>query len=130
MTEGSFSSIFRRHDVSAKCRSCAARIWGHHPHVIQPAEWIQPPAGSVPSSLPQGKPAGGSTLVLYSLGNALFDQGGLADTRRSALALVELDENGVRSARAVPFVIDVQHSRVQAADDQVAQAILEHLKLK
>ncbi|MBA4380517.1 MAG: hypothetical protein C0393_07585 [Anaerolinea sp.] len=108
----------------------AALIWGHHPHVIQPAEWIQPPAGSAPSSPPQGKPAGGSTLVLYSLGNALFDQGGLADTRRSALVLVELDENGVRSARAVPFEIDIQHSRVQAADNQVAQAILEHLNLK
>ncbi len=100
----------------------AALIWGHHPHVIQPAEWIQPPAGS--------EPAGGSTLVLYSLGNALFDQGGLADTRRSALVLVELDENGVRSARAVPFVIDIQHSRLEAANDQVAQVILERLGLK
>lgn len=108
----------------------AALIWGHHPHVIQPIEWIQPPASSAPSSPSQGKPAGGSTLVLYSLGNALFDQRGLADTRRSALVLVELDENGVRSARAIPFVIDVQHSRVQAADDRVAQAILERVGLK
>jgi poly-gamma-glutamate synthesis protein (capsule biosynthesis protein) len=105
-------------------------IWGHHPHVLQPAAWIQPPAGSAPSSPPQGKPAGGSTLVLYSLGNALFDQGGLADTRQSALVLVELGENGVQSAHAIPFEIDIQHSRVQAADDQAAQTILEHLKLK
>ncbi|MDP2976316.1 MAG: hypothetical protein Q8N45_08920, partial [Anaerolineales bacterium] len=59
-----------------------------------------------------------------------FDQGGLADTRRSALVLVELDENGVRSARAVPFVIDIQHSRLEAANDQVAQVILERLGLK
>ena len=108
----------------------AILIWGHHPHVLQPAEWIQPPAGSAPSSPPQGKPAGGSTLVLYSLGNALFDQGGLADTRQSALVLVELGENGVQSAHAIPFEIDIQHSRVQAADDQAAQTILEHLKLK
>ena len=109
----------------------AALIWGHHPHVIQPAEWIQPPAGSDPSGFAlRTGPAGGSTLVLYSLGNALFDQGGLADTRRSALVLVELDENGVRSARAVPFVIDIQHSRLEAANDQVAQVILERLGLK
>jgi poly-gamma-glutamate synthesis protein (capsule biosynthesis protein) len=108
----------------------AVLIWGHHPHVLQPAEWMQPPAGSAPSSPPQGKPAGGSALVLYSLGNALFDQGGLADTRQSALVLVELDENGVRSAHVIPFEIDIQHSRVQAADEQVAQEILEHLKLK
>ena len=105
-------------------------IWGHHPHVLQPAAWIQPPAGSAPSSPPQGKPAGGSTLVLYSLGNALFDQGGLADTRQSALVLVELSENGVQSAHAIPFEIDIKHSRVQAADDQAAQTILKHLKLK
>ena len=108
----------------------AALIWGHHPHVIQPAEWVQPPAGSTHSSPPQSKPAGGSTLVLYSLGNALFDQVGLADTRQSALVLVELDENGVRSAHAIPFEIDVQHSRVQAADEQAAQTILERVGLK
>jgi len=107
----------------------AILIWGHHPHVLQPAEWIQPPAGSAPSSPPQGKPAGGSTLVLYSLGNALFDQGGLADTRQSALVLVELDEDGVRSAHAIPFEIDIQHSRVMEADEQVTQAILEQLGL-
>jgi len=108
----------------------AILIWGHHPHVLQPAERIQPPAGSTPSSPPQGKPAGGSALVLYSLGNALFDQGGLADTRQSALVLVELDENGVRSVRAIPFEIDVPHSRVQATDEQATQIIFEHLELK
>jgi poly-gamma-glutamate synthesis protein (capsule biosynthesis protein) len=108
----------------------AILIWGHHPHVLQSAEWIQPPAGSPPSPPPQSKPVGGSTLVLYSLGNAMFDQGGLADTRQSALVLVELGENGVRSVHAIPFEIDIQHSRVQAADNQVAQAILEQMGLK
>lgn len=92
----------------------AILIWGHHPHVLQPAEWFND----------------GKTLILYSLGNALFDQGGLADTRQSALVLVELGKKGVRSAHIIPFEIDIQHSRVQAADEQVAQAILEHLKLK
>jgi poly-gamma-glutamate synthesis protein (capsule biosynthesis protein) len=97
----------------------ASLIWGHHPHVLQPAEWIRPPAGS--------EPARGANLVLYSLGNALFDQGGLADTRQSALVLVELDENGVRGAHAIPFVIDVSRSRVMAADEQTAPVILERL---
>ena len=92
----------------------AILIWGHHPHVLQPVEWFND----------------GKTLILYSLGNALFDQGGLADTRQSALVLVEMDENGVRSAHAIPFEIDIQHSRVMEADEQAAQAILEHLKLK
>lgn len=100
----------------------ATLIWGHHPHVLQPTEWIHLPAGS--------EPAGRSALVLYSLGNALFDQGGLADTRRSALVLVELDENGVVNAHAIPFIIDIPHSRVQAADDLAAQSISERLGLK
>jgi len=92
----------------------AILIWGHHPHVLQPAEWFND----------------GKTLILYSLGNALFDQGGLADTRQSALVLVELGENGLRSAHAIPFEIDIQHSRVQATDEQVAGVILERLRLK
>ena len=64
-------------------------IWGHHPHVLQPAKWI------------------GQTLVLFSLGNALFDQYGLESTRQSALVLVTLNMRGVTESEAVPFVIDV-----------------------
>jgi poly-gamma-glutamate capsule biosynthesis protein CapA/YwtB (metallophosphatase superfamily) len=99
----------------------AALIWGHHPHVLQPAEWIQPPAGS--------EHAGGSTLVLYSLGNALFDQGGLNDTRRSALALVTLDADGVTAVQAIPFEIDVVHSRLVAPEAETAEKILERLNI-
>jgi poly-gamma-glutamate synthesis protein (capsule biosynthesis protein) len=97
----------------------AALVWGHHPHVLQPAEWIYPPVGS--------EPAGGSTLVLYSLGNALFDQGGLADTRQSALVLLTLDADGVKKVEAVPFEIDVVHSRLVAPDEETAEGILERL---
>lgn len=109
----------------------AILIWGHHPHVLQPAEWIgpEPCEGSDPAATPQDRPSQGCTLVIYSLGNALFDQGGLADTRHSALVLVELDEDGIRSAHAIPFEIDIQHSRVMEADEQVAQAILGQLGL-
>jgi poly-gamma-glutamate synthesis protein (capsule biosynthesis protein) len=99
----------------------AALVWGHHPHVLQPAEWIYPLAGS--------EPAGGSTLVLYSLGNALFDQGGLADTRQSALVLVTLNAQGVKSAQAVPFAVDVVESRVVQPDAKTADEILERLNL-
>jgi hypothetical protein len=99
----------------------AALVWGTHPHVLQPAEWIKPPAGS--------QPAGGSTLVLYSLGNALFDQPGLADTRRSALVVVEMGRRGVQSVRLVPFVIDVGRSRVVAPDAATAAIIRDRLNL-
>jgi hypothetical protein len=90
----------------------AALIWGHHPHVLQPAEWS----------------SDRRALVLYSLGNALFDQHGLADTRRSALALVTLDPNGVVDYRAIPFMIDVPNSRVVEADPASAQVIMKYFK--
>ncbi|HEY5158779.1 MAG TPA: CapA family protein, partial [Anaerolineales bacterium] len=44
----------------------AVLVWGHHPHVLQPVEWIET--------------ARGKALILYSLGNTLFDQVGLSDT--------------------------------------------------
>jgi poly-gamma-glutamate synthesis protein (capsule biosynthesis protein) len=101
----------------------AALVWGHHPHALQPAAWIgtQPYEGS--------KPSQGCTLVLYSLGNALFDQGGLDDTRQSALVLVTLDADGVESAHIVPFEIDVLNSRVVQPDAETAEKIRDRLNL-
>lgn len=93
----------------------ASLIIGTHPHVLQPAAWIET--------------ARGKTLVLYSLGNALFDQPGLPDTRQSALLLVSLDPHGVRSAVALPFEIDVPHSLILQPDAQTAQMIQERLQI-
>jgi poly-gamma-glutamate synthesis protein (capsule biosynthesis protein) len=98
----------------------AALVIGTHPHVLQPAEWIKPGTRGTVSR---------DTLVLYSLGNALFDQPGLPDTRQSALVLVKLDAGGVSSAHAVPFIIDVPHSRVVAPDEQSSHQILNRLHL-
>ena len=93
----------------------AALVVGSHPHVLQPAGWI---------STAQGK-----TLVLFSLGNALFDQAGLPDTRQSALVLVTLDSHGVRSVQVTPFEIDPADSRILPADPQVAAQIRLKLAL-
>ncbi len=90
----------------------AALIWGHHPHVLQPAEWIND----------------GQTLALYSLGNALFDQYGLENTRRAALVLVTLDSHGVEKLKVIPFVINVPTSRIVEAEQADAQAIMEYFK--
>lgn len=90
----------------------AALIWGHHPHVLQPAEWT----------------ADGKTLVLYSLGNALFDQYGLESTRRSALVLVTLDAHDVEKFRAIPFLIDFRNSRVVEAEQSDVQFIMQYFK--
>jgi poly-gamma-glutamate synthesis protein (capsule biosynthesis protein) len=87
----------RQHEIAAALSEAGASlVWGHHPHVLQPAVWIE----------------GDKTLVLYSLGNALFDQYGLAGTRQSALVLVTLGVQGVESFEAVPFAIDVAHSQI------------------
>ncbi len=93
----------------------AALIWGHHPHVLQPVEWIQT--------------ARSKTFVLYSLGNTLFDQGGLEDTRRSALVVVTLDANGVTGVRAVPFEIDILNSRVVQPDAETAEQIQDRINI-
>lgn len=90
----------------------AALIWGHHPHVLQPAEWIND----------------GKTLVLYSLGNALFDQYGLDNTRRSALVLVTLASHGVEKFDVIPFSIDISKSRIVEAKQADTQIILRYFK--
>jgi len=90
----------------------ATLIWGHHPHVLQPAEWIHD----------------GKTLVLYSLGNALFDQYGLGATRRSALVLAKLDSSGVQELEIIPFLIDLQDSRIVEAGPEDARVIMNYFK--
>jgi len=101
--------------AQAFARAGAALIWGHHPHVLQRVDWIES--------------EGRKTLILYSLGNALFDQGGLADTRRSALAVVTIGPSGVESVHAVPFAIDVPHSRLEAPDASTLQKVQDSLQL-
>jgi gamma-polyglutamate biosynthesis protein CapA len=103
----------------------ASLIWGHHPHVLQPVEWIPVPCDSRdPTKICR------QTLVLYSLGNALFDQYALPNTRQSALALVQVGKDGVEEYHAIPFVIDEPHSRLAAADEKTALRILERLRPK
>ncbi len=93
----------------------AALVVGTHPHVLQPAEWIPTTRGR--------------TLVLFSLGNALFDQAGLEDTRQSALVLVTLNSQSVKSARALPFEIDVGNSRIIRPDTQKVRQIHSRINL-
>jgi len=89
----------------------AALIWGHHPHVLQPSRWV------------------GETLVLYSLGNALFDQHGLPDTRRSAMVVVTLGRSGVHKAEVYPFIIDGTNSRVKQVGEAEAGLIWTYFRM-
>lgn len=106
------ASTFQNQIAAELAEAGAALIWGHHPHVLQPAEWIRDH----------------KTLVLYSLGNALFDQYGLAATRRSALALVTLDSSGAQGLEIIPFLIDVRDSRIVESDPEDGQVIMNYFK--
>ncbi len=61
-------------------------IVGHHPHVLMPVERID------------------DALVLYSLGNFVFDQG-WSRTRESAVARYELDADGTARVVLVPALV-------------------------
>jgi poly-gamma-glutamate capsule biosynthesis protein CapA/YwtB (metallophosphatase superfamily) len=95
----------------------ATLVWGHHPHVLQPCSGCANPQDAGP-------------VILYSLGNALFDQAGLADTHQSALMLITLDESGVSEVEAIPFEIDVPHSRIRIPDETTTEEIMGRLGLK
>jgi poly-gamma-glutamate capsule biosynthesis protein CapA/YwtB (metallophosphatase superfamily) len=68
-------------------------LWGHHPHAVQETDWRN------------------DTLVLYSLGNAVFDQIFPASARRGEAVWVEVDRSGVRFWASMQFNIDVLHGR-------------------
>jgi poly-gamma-glutamate capsule biosynthesis protein CapA/YwtB (metallophosphatase superfamily) len=87
----------------------AGLIVGHGPHVLQRVEWL------------------GSTLVLYSLGNTLFDQPYPADTRRGAIFLVSVERGAVVSVAAVPILSG--QGRVRVAGSSDVEAALSRLGL-
>ena len=100
-------------------------IWGHHSHVIQPVAWIT-------SKSPRNLYIQNiivSTLTIYGLGNALFDQYTPPDTRRSAVLLVTLAADGVKSIRVIPFQIDPRRGHIVPADAETAESVLHRLGL-
>ncbi len=93
----------------------AGLIWGHHPHVAQPVEWLQGTALPYP------------TLVAFSLGNAMFDQAGPPDSRRSAVLRIALDDHGVRQVHAFGFSIDPPTLSLEPANAEARSALQEIL---
>ncbi|OGO49667.1 MAG: hypothetical protein A2Z30_05635 [Chloroflexi bacterium RBG_16_64_43] len=82
----------------------ASVIWGHHPHVVQPVEWVQ--GGALPYT----------TLVAYSLGNVLFDQAGPPATRRGVALSLTLERDGAHAVWAFAFVMDPSRFELRSAD--------------
>ncbi|MBK6769539.1 MAG: CapA family protein [Ardenticatenales bacterium] len=89
-------------------------VVGAHPHVVQGVEAlgvvgaldVEPLRHAPLSGAPPQPATARPTIVAYSLGNALFDQGGDAATRRGAALEVGVDSGGVRWARLIPLAIE------------------------
>jgi poly-gamma-glutamate synthesis protein (capsule biosynthesis protein) len=92
-------------------------IWGHHPHVLQAVEWIERADNT-------------KSLVMYSLGNALFDQVVPDDTRQSVVLTVTVDRGGAVTLQPEPFVIDPFEGIVHLADPGAAESVLQDLHLQ
>ncbi len=92
-------------------------ILGHHPHVTQPVEQVW------------GEGRGRPTLVAYSLGNALFDQGAPPAVRQGILLLLELSPLGVQDVCAVTFQIDPRSWNTIHVNEAVSEDILDSLRI-
>lgn len=92
-------------------------IIGHHPHVLQPIEWVW------------GSGRGRPTLVAFSLGNTLFDQAAPPGTRYGAVLLVKIGPAGVQSVCVFPTQIDPTSWRTIYASPTAIEVITRSLKL-
>ena len=87
-------------------------LWGHHPHVLQPAEWVDSEDGSH------------HMLALYSLGNLLTDQTMTYATRHSALVQLRFQGGEISQLSFQPLVLMQKDGRLGLAhpsEDEVAR---------
>ncbi len=88
--------------VAAELLSAGADlIVGHHPHVVQPIEWVARP-GRTPA------------LIAWSLGNLLFDALE-PDRQRGMILETWLTKSGVRAFRPVPTYTDWRGAQVRSS---------------
>lgn len=87
-------------------------LWGHHPHVLQPAEWVEAEDGSH------------RMLALYSLGNLLTDQTMTYETRHSALVYLQFKRGEISQLSLLPFALtrkDGQLELTYPSKDEIIQ---------
>lgn len=89
----------------------AELIIGHHPHVVQSVEEYE------------GK------LIVYSLGNFVFDQMWSEETRQGTMALISLSSNAVTDIEFIPVLIE-DYAQPRPADESETAAILARLQLQ
>ena len=91
-------------------------LWGHHPHVLQPMQWIK------------SSDETHETLVIYSLGNLYSDQFMLEDARRTALVKLEVRHAKIAAVEVYPLVLGMDTGRLVNADAGESEIILDRLK--
>lgn len=85
--EYDFAPDRRQRDIAIEAAAAGADlVVGHHPHVLMPVETI------------------GSTVVFYSLGNFVFDQG-WSRTRETAVARYHLAADGTATIEVHPLLV-------------------------
>ncbi|MCJ7630499.1 MAG: CapA family protein, partial [Longimicrobiales bacterium] len=94
-------------------RAGADIIVGHHPHVVQPLEWLSVPGRDSP------------TLLAYSLGNFIFDQEFSEETSESAILDCEVGPEGVRNARLIP--VHIRHGQARPVSSRQSEDVLSRL---
>jgi poly-gamma-glutamate capsule biosynthesis protein CapA/YwtB (metallophosphatase superfamily) len=107
----------QRYVATALAEAGADIIVGHHPHVLQPVQWLW------------GAGRGRPTLVAFSLGNAVFDQTSPPGSRYVALLRVDLGQAGITRVCAAPFQLDPRTWQILPASPTAAKTIARSLGL-
>jgi poly-gamma-glutamate synthesis protein (capsule biosynthesis protein) len=92
-------------------------IWGHHPHVLQPMAWLESSQGAH------------RTLVMYSLGNLLTDQGMNADVTESALVSLTIKAGEITGIEVFPLKMDPIGRVLYRANAGESSKILDRLQV-
>lgn len=90
---------FQKDFAHAAIDAGASVVVGHHPHVVQPPEFY------------------GNGVILYSLGNFVFDQFFSKDVRSGAIAKIYLKEDEKPRVEFVPTYLDTIQPRVLEGDE-------------
>ncbi len=90
-------------------------LWGHHPHVLQPMEWVAASGGQH------------RMLTIFSLGNLLSDQWMLADAQRTALVTVVFDQQNITAIHVQPLVMQHHSNSLAYPDASSLEKILTRL---
>ena len=92
-------------------------LWGHHPHVLQPVEWVNASEGDH------------QMVAMYSLGNLLADQWMTWDTQHSALLTLRFSYSGMESVSVNPIHMPSASKTLQVPSQESIERIENRLAI-